>query len=299
VAQAPEASGLPAPLRRQECLRHLMRNKLIVIDAGHGMGNRRPGLFDPGAVRHQESQVPSPPRSSEPEFPGALKRALPLERSPKSQVEITEAELALRYAMALEPALRARGFETRLTRFDHKIPCSLQDRVDVARKNFAALLVSLHLNAAPKAVPSSRFQVPGSKSPLPQQSAPSPTWNLEHGTWNPRGHEVLYRTARSAEFAEAVSKALARHIPAHGAGVVRRAGLYVLHYDPSVLVEVGYLDSDQDYALLADDLFKTAAMESVAGAIAEAFESSKFQVPSSKSEVSAPRAGTWNLELNL
>ncbi len=232
-----------------------MRNKLIVIDAGHGMGNRRPGLFDPGAVRYEKSQVPGP----------------------KSQVEATEAEFTLRYALALDAALRARGFETRLTRFDHKIRCSLQDRLVVARKNFAALLVSLHLNAAPKAVPSSRFQVPGSKSPLPQQSAPSPTWNLERGTWNPRGHEVLYRTAGSAEVAEAISRALARHIPAHGAGVVRRAGLYVLQYDPSVLVELGFLDSDEDYALLADDLFRTAAMESVAQAVEQCLASRYMQ----------------------
>ena len=54
----------------------------------------------------------------------------------------------------------------------------------------------------------------------------------------------------------------------HGPGIVRRPRLFVLRYDPSVLVEVGFLDSDEDFALLVDDLFKVAAMESVAGAVA-------------------------------
>ena len=44
-----------------------------------------------------------------------------------------------------------------------------------------------------------------------------------------------------------------------------------MRYDPSVLVEVGFLDSDEDFALLGDDLFKVAAMESVAGAVANLF----------------------------
>ena len=226
-----------------------MQNRLIVVDPGHGQGNRTPGVFDPGAVRYHESQVQGPLRSNRIPVGPPGNSPSGSERGPKSKVEATEAELALRYAVALEEALRARGFSTLLTRADHQTPCSLKHRLQTAQQNRAALLVSLHLNAAPESGAPNNLKAEGGR----QKAA--------------RGHEVLYRTAGSAAFAGAVSKALAQHIPPHGVGLVRRAGLYLLQYDPSALVEVGFLDSDQDYALLADDLFKVAAMESVAGAI--------------------------------
>ena len=197
-----------------------MQTRLIIVDAGHGQSNRRPGVFDPGAVRYSRNGH-GPDR-----------------------IEATEADFALRYTIAMDDALRARGFPTLLTRPDSSTSCSLRQRLELAQENQAALLVSLHLNAAPRRPGRSR---------------------------SARGHEVLYRTRRSRSFAEAVAGALGQHIPPHGPGIVRRPGLYVLRYDPSVLVEIGFLDSDEDFPLLADEWFKLAAMESVAGAIAGAF----------------------------
>ena len=205
-----------------------MQSKLIVVDAGHGQSNRRPGVFDPGAVRYSRNGH-GPDR-----------------------IAATEADFALRYTIALDDALRARGFSTLLTRPDSTTSCSLRQRLALAQQTQAALLVSLHLNAAPR-------------RPAGSRSA--------------RGHEVLYRTRRSRSFAEAVAGALGQHIPPHGSGIVRRPGLYVLRYYPSVLVEVGFLTSDEDFALLADDLFKVAAMESVAGAIADAFRAEDSSSP--------------------
>ncbi len=191
---------------------------LIVIDAGHGRGNRKPGVFDPGAVR----------------------------RNGSGAVVAREADLALAYAVALDEALRShglpagrQGLRTALTRADNETSVSLQQRLELARQRRAGLLVSLHLNAAP----------PGAKK-------------------RARGHEVLYRSEASRSFAEAIRAGLLSHIPPHGAGLVRRSGLALLHYDPSVLIEIGFLDSDEDFALLSSDLWKVQAMEAVAEAIA-------------------------------
>ncbi len=162
-----------------------MQTKLIIVDAGHGQSNRRPGVFDPGAVRYSRNG-----------------------HGP-DQIAATEADFALRYTIALDDALRARGFATLLTRPDRSTSCSLRQRVRLAQENQAALLLSLHLNAAPR-------------QPASGRSA--------------RGHEVLYRTRNGRTFAEAVSAALGRHIVSHGPGIVRRPRLHVLRYDPSVLV---------------------------------------------------------------
>ena len=69
---------------------------------------------------------------------------------------------------------------------------------------------------------------------------------------------------------------------------MRRPGLYVLRYDPSVLVEVGFLDSDEDFALLDDDLFKVAAMESVAGAVAAILSDSSDRPAGVPGQASGP-----------
>ena len=211
-----------------------MQTKLIIVDAGHGQSNRRPGLFDPGAVRYSRNGH-GPDR-----------------------IAATEADFALRYTIALDDALRARGFPTLLTRPDSSTSCTLRQRVTLAQENQAALLLSLHLNAAPRRSSSAR------------------------------GHEVPYRTRSGRTFAEAVSAALGRHIVPHGPGIVRHPRLYVLRYDPSVLVEVGFLDSDEDFALLADDLFKVAAMESVAGAVAAILSDSSDRPAGVPGQASGP-----------
>ena len=214
-----------------------MQTKLIIVDAGHGQSNRRPGVFDPGAVRYSRNGH-GPDR-----------------------IAATEADFALRYTIALDDALRARRFPTLLTRPDTSTSCTLRQRVTLAQENQAALLLSLHLNAAPRRPASSR---------------------------SARGHEVLYRTRNGRTFAEAVSAALGRHIVPHGPGIVRRPGLYVLRYDPSVLVEVGFLDNDEDFALLDDDLFKVAAMESVAGAVAAILSDSSDRPAGVPGQASGP-----------
>lgn len=86
----------------------------IVVDPGHGMGNRRPGVFDPGAV---------------------------------SDSGIREADEALRYGHLLQGQLISLGQAVAMTRNDNDQYCPLSARVKLAGEFIADALISLHLNA--------------------------------------------------------------------------------------------------------------------------------------------------------
>lgn len=91
---------------------------IVCIDPGHGMSNRAPGVYDPGACNgaHQE------------------------------------AALALRYAQAVKRELEARGATATLTRESDAQPCPLNSRVGMARAARADLLLSIHLNSSANAI---------------------------------------------------------------------------------------------------------------------------------------------------
>lgn len=150
----------------------------------------------------------------------------------------TEAGIAEVYATALVAFLIAIGHQAVSTRPTWDTGRSLSARVALAKRQKADLLVSLHLNAAPDALKGKAH-----------------------------GHKVLYRTAGSAAIARKVSDALSPIIPKHGAGVVERPDLAVLAYPPSILIELGFIDSDDDYTLLLDPEKQAAIVSAIAGAI--------------------------------
>ena len=86
----------------------------IAIDAGHGLGNRSPGVFDPGAV-----------------YAG-----------------VREADIAMTYAQALERELTVRGASSWMTRPDEHATAALNWRAMAARTVGCTHLVSIHCNAA-------------------------------------------------------------------------------------------------------------------------------------------------------
>lgn len=190
-------------------------SRLVVIDPGHGLSNRTPGVFDPGIVGVQNTR---------------------------------EADLSLRYALCLEQKLGDAGIGTILTRRSNQEPCPLALRVRRAREASASLLCSIHFNGDAEA----------GNSPADGKV---------------KGCEVLYRASasdgESLRIARTVAFAMSKHIRLRGAGVVDRQNLAVLHYQPSILIEVGFLDDPEDAALVLSGDFMTAAMESVAGAIAQ------------------------------
>lgn len=88
--------------------------KTIIIDPGHGMSNKKPGVYDPGACAG-----------------GA-----------------TEAAIAMDWANELRGILKARGHKVVRTRVDDKDPCPVSRRDDIARAYGGDIMISLHCNAA-------------------------------------------------------------------------------------------------------------------------------------------------------
>lgn len=91
---------------------------IVCVDSGHGLSNREPGVYDPGACNGQHQ----------------------------------EASLALLYGKALARELQARGATAVLTRENDAQPCPLNARVGIARAARADLLLSIHLNSSADAL---------------------------------------------------------------------------------------------------------------------------------------------------
>lgn len=181
---------------------------IICIDAGHGLGNRKRGRYDPGAIGVEGAQ---------------------------------EARWATAYARCLESKFFDLGIHTILTRRDESTPCPLRWRPELARQSLSDLLVSIHFNADAK---------PG----------------VSASDGRVKGFEVLYRTSASKRFARVIAERFAiagRKVR----GVWFRNNLYVLRYTPSVLVEFGFIDDPEDFALIRDPQWMSDACTSVAEAV--------------------------------
>ena len=88
--------------------------RIIILDPGHGMGNRRAGSFDPGAVASG----------------------------------IREADIVMDWANVLREILMERGHRVVRTRIDHKDPASIGQRAKIAKQYHGDVMLSLHCNAA-------------------------------------------------------------------------------------------------------------------------------------------------------
>jgi N-acetylmuramoyl-L-alanine amidase len=85
----------------------------ICLDAGHGMGNRTPGVYDPGATHRG----------------------------------IQEADIALTWALTGKFILPSFGIQTFLTRDDAQDSTPVGRRDDMAKANNCTHLLSIHCNA--------------------------------------------------------------------------------------------------------------------------------------------------------
>lgn len=90
------------------------RPMTIILDPGHGMDNRRPGVFDPGAVSDG----------------------------------FRECDIALAWANELRGILIAAGHKVVRTRVNHSDPAPVGRRADIARKFGGNIMLSIHCNAA-------------------------------------------------------------------------------------------------------------------------------------------------------
>ena len=86
----------------------------VILDPGHGMGNRNAGRFDPGAVHG----------------------------------DVSEADIAMDYANELRAILRKKNIPVVRTRVDNSDPCSISARARIAKQYGGTIMLSFHCNAA-------------------------------------------------------------------------------------------------------------------------------------------------------
>ena len=95
-----------------------MKTQTIILDPGHGMSNRKRGVYDPGAVAG----------------------------------EFTEADIVMSWANELRSLLIARNCRVVRTRIDHNDPAPVWRRDDIAISYGGDKMISLHCNSGqPKA----------------------------------------------------------------------------------------------------------------------------------------------------
>jgi N-acetylmuramoyl-L-alanine amidase len=87
--------------------------KTIILDPGHGMGNKRAGTFDPGAVASG----------------------------------IREADIVMDWANELRGILMSAGHRVVRTRVDHTDPAPIGRRAGIAKQYGGEIMLSLHCNA--------------------------------------------------------------------------------------------------------------------------------------------------------
>lgn len=156
----------------------------LCIDPGHGMANRKPGVYDPGCERD----------------------------------EVTEADIALGWALELEKQARAAGVATFMTRRDAVTPAPLRDRVKTATKEGCTHLLSIHVNDADSA--------------------------------KANGTETLYRSSTSLTFAKLVHATAMNVLQLKDRGIKLRGDLAVIAHPNSALLELGFIGSSSDLAHL-------------------------------------------------
>lgn len=91
-----------------------MRKPIIILDPGHGMGNRKPMVYDPGASAFGD----------------------------------TEAAVVMEWANRIRGILRAKFIPVVRTRIDREDSCPISSRANIAREYGGTIMLSLHCNAA-------------------------------------------------------------------------------------------------------------------------------------------------------
>ena len=90
----------------------------ICVDPGHGMSNRKPGVFDPGCTHDEDG------------------------------FQFREADIVLKYGLTLKDVLRARGVEVFMTRDDDTDHAPVGERAGNAKNAGCDKYVSIHVNDA-------------------------------------------------------------------------------------------------------------------------------------------------------
>jgi len=178
----------------------------VCIDPGHGMSNRQFGVFDPGAT-HVEN--------------GFLFR---------------EADIALRYGLALKDVFRARKIDVFMTRDDATDHTPVAKRASMATAAGCQVLISLHLN------------------------------DFDDDSAN--GLEVLFRDDEDKALAQAIQDRLIPLTGMKDRKIKKRTDLAVLKFSgKAVLIELGFIANDRDRAKLLDAQMRDSIVNAIADVI--------------------------------
>jgi N-acetylmuramoyl-L-alanine amidase len=174
-----------------------MKPSIVILDPGHGMSNRRSGVYDPGAVAGG----------------------------------VTEAGIVMDWANELREILRSRKVAVVRTRVNDKDPALVGQRAAIATRYRGDIMLSLHCNAA-------------------------------NGTAN--GTETFYRGEAHREnavrFNQAVVDALGtRNRGAKTENQSQHTRLAVMSFQPCFLIELGFIDNEQDRAKMLDPALRRRA----------------------------------------
>jgi N-acetylmuramoyl-L-alanine amidase len=177
----------------------------VILDPGHGLGNRKTGVFDPGAVS------------------GGVR----------------EADIVMDWANEIRAFLRSAGYKVIRTRINNQDPAPVSERAVIARQYKGDVMLSIHCNA---------FN------------------GTAHGT------ETVYRGEANKAKAEAINKAVVDVLGTRTRGAkLESAGqhgrLAVMAFQPTFLVELGFIDNPEDRAKMLDSDLRARACEALAQVI--------------------------------
>lgn len=173
----------------------------IILDPGHGMSNRNPGRFDPGAVS-----------------------------------TLREADIVMDWANELRAILIAMGHRVIRTRIDHKDPAPISQRASIARRYGGEIMLSIHCNAA-------------------NASA--------HGT------ETYYRGTANLAKARRINSAVVQTLNTRDRGAKTESQsqhnrLAVMSFQPTFLLEIGFIDNISDRQKMTDPILRRTACQAIA-----------------------------------
>lgn len=157
-----------------------------------------------------------------------------------------EADLTLEYCEAIKAALSGSGHSVFMTRTDNTQDCSLLDRIRKHATVGANVMLSIHFNASENKGP-------------------------EDG--KVKGFQVCWRTVGSDALARnffAALTAASRH--AFNGGISQRPDLAVICKASSCLLEVGFVDDEDDLKLIKDPEWKDETCKVVARVLVDRLE---------------------------
>ena len=177
----------------------------VILDPGHGLGNRKSGVFDPGAVSNG----------------------------------VREADIVMDWANEIRAFLRSAGYKVIRTRINNQDPAAVSERAAIARQYKGDVMLSIHCNA---------FN------------------GTAHGT------ETIYRGEANKAKAERINKAVVDVLGTRNRGAKLESAsqhgrLAVMAFQPTFLVELGFIDNDGDRVKMLDPKLRAKACEAIANAL--------------------------------